>query len=127
MLFGYESSYPPDATEQALPGSRLLLDAAFLVPVRRADAFRAALHQYARKLTASGIVASLTGPWPAYNFVEAPAPAGARRPAKARVRGAARASAPARTSSRGSKTASPAKRSGAAKARSVASKHARKR
>ena len=31
------------ATEQAAPGSRLLLDAAFLVPARRAAAFRAAV------------------------------------------------------------------------------------
>ena len=60
------------ATEQAAPGSRLLLDAAFLVPTRRAGAFRAALRQNARKLGAAGIVVSLTGPWPPYNFIDAP-------------------------------------------------------
>jgi hypothetical protein len=58
------------ATEQATPGSRLLLDAAFLVPARRTGAFRTALRQQARQLTGSGLVVSLTGPWPAYNFVD---------------------------------------------------------
>lgn len=58
------------ATEQATPGSRLLLDAAFLVPKGKANAFRNALRQHARKLTGSGLVVSLTGPWPPYNFVE---------------------------------------------------------
>ena len=57
------------ATEQAAPGSRLLLDAAFLVPVRRAAAFRAALRREARAFRTAGIVASLTGPWPPYNFI----------------------------------------------------------
>jgi hypothetical protein len=61
------------ATEDAAPGSRLLLDAAFLVPARRAAAFRAALRRQARTLTASGIVVSLTGPWPPYNFIDAKA------------------------------------------------------
>jgi hypothetical protein len=59
------------ATEQMAPGSRLLLDAAFLVPVRRAGAFRSALRKHARQLSGSGLVVSLTGPWPAYNFVDA--------------------------------------------------------
>lgn len=63
------------ATEQATPGSRLLLDAAFLVPARRTGAFRAALRQNARKLSGSGLVVSLTGPWPPYNFVDAGRPA----------------------------------------------------
>jgi hypothetical protein len=58
------------ATEQAAPGSRLLLDAAFLVPVRRAAAFRSTLRKQARTLDAAGIVVSLTGPWPPYNFIE---------------------------------------------------------
>jgi hypothetical protein len=60
------------STEQATPGSRLLLDAAFLVPARRAGSFRNALRQQARKLSGSGLVVSLTGPWPPYNFVDAP-------------------------------------------------------
>jgi hypothetical protein len=55
--------------ERAAPGSRLLLDAAFLVPVKRAMAFRAALRTLVRGLGPSGIVVSLTGPWPPYNFI----------------------------------------------------------
>ncbi|MBI4266005.1 MAG: GvpL/GvpF family gas vesicle protein, partial [Acidobacteria bacterium] len=57
------------ATEQAVPGSRLLLDAAFLVPRRRAAAFRSELRRHARALAASGLAVSLTGPWPPYNFI----------------------------------------------------------
>jgi hypothetical protein len=57
------------ATEQAAPGSRLLLDAAFLVPVKRASAFRTAVRRNARKLEGSGVAVSLTGPWPPYNFI----------------------------------------------------------
>lgn len=55
--------------EQAAPGSRLLLDAAFLVPVTRAASFRAALRKQARALGSNGLVVSLTGPWPPYNFI----------------------------------------------------------
>jgi hypothetical protein len=65
------------ATEEAAPGSRLLLDAAFLVPRRRSAAFRSALRRNARTLGAAGIVVSLTGPWPPYNFVT-PAKRGTR-------------------------------------------------
>jgi hypothetical protein len=61
------------AMEQGVPGSRVLLDAAFLVPARQAGAFRSALRQHTRKLAASGLVVSLTGPWPAYNFIDKPA------------------------------------------------------
>jgi hypothetical protein len=60
------------AMEQAAPASRLLLDAAFLVPKRRSGAFRAALKKHARQLDAVGIVVSLTGPWPPYNFIAKP-------------------------------------------------------
>ncbi len=76
------------ATEQAAPGSRLLLDAAFLVPIRRAAAFRAALRKHAAKLDAAGIVVSLTGPWPPYNFIEVPpaAKAAAKRKAARKSR-----------------------------------------
>jgi len=70
------------STEQATPGSKLLLDAAFLVPARRASAFRSALRHHARTLSGSGLVVSLTGPWPPYNFVDAAPRAGRpRRPA----------------------------------------------
>jgi hypothetical protein len=57
------------ATERAAPGSRLLLDAAFLVPARRAAAFRAAVGRQARAIDGAGVTVSLTGPWPAYNFI----------------------------------------------------------
>jgi hypothetical protein len=59
------------ATEQGMPGSRLLLDAAFLVPKTRSTAFRAAVRRNTRHLAAAGLVVSLTGPWPAYNFIDA--------------------------------------------------------
>jgi hypothetical protein len=55
--------------ERAAAGSRLLLDAAFLVPVKRAGAFRSALRKQTRAFQSSGIVVSLTGPWPPYNFI----------------------------------------------------------
>jgi hypothetical protein len=58
------------STEQA-PGARLLLDAAFLVPSTRAKGFRSALRQISSALP-SGVVVSLTGPWPPYNFIDAP-------------------------------------------------------
>jgi hypothetical protein len=65
------------ATEQgASRGSRLLVDAAFLVPVARTAAFRAALRREARALGASGVAVALTGPWPPYNFIDS----GKRRP-----------------------------------------------
>jgi hypothetical protein len=57
------------ATEQAAPGSRLLLDAAFLVPARREAAFRVAVRRHAKALAGTGLDLSLTGPWPAYNFI----------------------------------------------------------
>jgi hypothetical protein len=57
------------ATEQAAPGSRLLLDAAYLVPAGNATAFRAAVGRHGRMLEGSGLTVSLTGPWPAYNFI----------------------------------------------------------
>ena len=69
------------ATEQAAPGSRLLLDAAFLVSARRTAGFRAALRRGARTLQARGIVVSLTGPWPPYNFVQPKRPGAARKSA----------------------------------------------
>jgi hypothetical protein len=50
-------------------GGRLLLDAAFLVPVSSSSRF----HDHARRLTSSlraeGLNLQMTGPWPAYSFV----------------------------------------------------------
>ena len=56
--------------ERAAPGARLLLDAAFLVPAGKSGAFRTAVRQQTRDLRTAGIAVSLTGPWPAYNFIE---------------------------------------------------------
>jgi hypothetical protein len=56
------------ATEQG-PGSRLLLDAAFLVRARNAKGFQVAVQRETRALERKGIAVTLTGPWPAYNFV----------------------------------------------------------
>jgi hypothetical protein len=55
--------------ERTAPGSRLLLDAAFLVPARRTRAFQAVVRRHAGALERAGISVSLTGPWPPYNFI----------------------------------------------------------
>jgi hypothetical protein len=83
-------AYRRTSTEQAAPGSRLLLDAAFLVPSSRTRAFRAAVNRRAKQIDAAGVVVSLTGPWPPYNFITPPSPSGsARRPGRsARDKGA---------------------------------------
>ncbi len=78
------------STEQLAPGSRLLLDAAFLVPARRAGAFRSALRRQARQLSGAGLVVSLTGPWPPYNFVDTSGPRQTARRTKTPTRPAAR-------------------------------------
>lgn len=56
--------------ERAAPGSRLLLDAAFLVATPKSAAFKSAVRQHARELRGAGVDVSLTGPWPAYNFIQ---------------------------------------------------------
>jgi hypothetical protein len=48
-----------------------LLDAAFLVPVRRRARFRAVAERAAEDVLQRGGRLTLTGPWPAYNFVSA--------------------------------------------------------
>jgi hypothetical protein len=47
-----------------------LLDAAFLVPADRKATFRAAAKRAASTCRAVGIELTLSGPWPAYNFVQ---------------------------------------------------------
>jgi hypothetical protein len=49
---------------------RLLMDAAFLVPRKRAVRFRTAVKRHARELARSGYRLQLTGPWPPYSFIE---------------------------------------------------------
>jgi len=56
--------------ERAASGSRLLLDAAYLVPTAHSRAFRSAARQQTRDLRGGGITVSLTGPWPPYNFIQ---------------------------------------------------------
>jgi hypothetical protein len=60
-----------DTEQSPASGARLLVDAAFLVPVARTKAFRAALRREARALGASGVALAVSGPWPPYNFIEA--------------------------------------------------------
>ncbi len=50
-------------------GARLLLDAAFLVPEPGAAAFEAEVKRGAEGLARLGCETTLTGPWPAYNFL----------------------------------------------------------
>ena len=47
-----------------------LLDAAFLVPAARKARFRAAAKRAAAACRAAGVELTLSGPWPAYNFVQ---------------------------------------------------------
>jgi hypothetical protein len=55
--------------ERAVAGSRLVLDAAFLVPAARSRSFASAVRRHTRPLARSGMTVSLTGPWPAYHFI----------------------------------------------------------
>jgi hypothetical protein len=48
-----------------------LVDAAFLVPAARRAAFKSAARRCAAACRGAGASLILTGPWPAYNFVEA--------------------------------------------------------
>jgi hypothetical protein len=57
---------PPDTVEG---GARLLLDAAFLVEPKQLTRFKTAARRAAARLSGDGYVLTLSGPWPAYNFV----------------------------------------------------------
>jgi hypothetical protein len=50
-------------------GTRLLLDAAFLVPTRGAARFRKAVERVGKRLARDGYDLTLSGPWPPYSFV----------------------------------------------------------
>jgi Gas vesicle synthesis protein GvpL/GvpF len=52
-----------------LEGTRVVLDGALLVPAGRLVSFKRLVRRTASELTARGYRLSLTGPWPAYNFV----------------------------------------------------------
>jgi hypothetical protein len=51
-------------------GARLMLDAAYLVADARRARFRAEATRQARRCGAAGCTLTLTGPWPAYHFIE---------------------------------------------------------
>jgi Gas vesicle synthesis protein GvpL/GvpF len=55
---------PPDSR------SRLLLDAAFLVPRTKAGRFKTTVGARAKKIAPAGYALQLSGPWPPYSFVE---------------------------------------------------------
>ena len=55
--------------DRTVPGSRVVLDAAFLVPAGRAAAFRAVVRRQTEPLKRAGVAAALTGPWPPYTFI----------------------------------------------------------
>ena len=55
--------------DRAVPDSRVVLDAAFLVPAGRSAAFRAAVRRQTAPLKGTGVATALTGPWPPYNFI----------------------------------------------------------
>jgi hypothetical protein len=55
----------------AVDGVRLVLDAAFLVARGRLARFKAVAREAGRRLRASGYELTLSGPWPAYHFVDA--------------------------------------------------------
>lgn len=50
-------------------GTRLVLDAAFLLPPRRVTAFKRTARERATRLAQHGYTLTLSGPWPPYNFV----------------------------------------------------------
>ena len=57
-------------TTPAESRSVLLLDAAFLVPRPKATRFRTSVERHAKTLASAGYALQLSGPWPAYSFVE---------------------------------------------------------
>ncbi len=57
-------------TTPAESRSVLLLDAAFLVPKAKAMRFRTSVERHAKSLVPAGYALQLSGPWPAYSFVE---------------------------------------------------------
>ena len=58
------------ASELPSEGGPLLLDAAFLVPVKRAASFRNLAAREARRVARDGYQLTLSGPWPPYSFIQ---------------------------------------------------------
>jgi hypothetical protein len=57
------------AVEQPLAAGGLLLDAAYLVPIRQLPKFRSRIAALERTARGDGMRIAVTGPWPPYNFV----------------------------------------------------------
>jgi hypothetical protein len=57
-------------TVPANSGSRLLLDAALLVPRGKASRFRVVAARQAKKVGPAGYALQITGPWPPFSFVD---------------------------------------------------------
>jgi len=73
MVFDELSPMAKDARQRVeAPAGAVppLLDAAFLVPSARRARFRGAARRAARTCAEAGAEMTLTGPWPAYNFVQ---------------------------------------------------------
>ena len=58
------------ASELPVKGGPLLLDAAFLVPVRRTARFRRSAGREARTIASHGYWLTVSGPWPPYSFIQ---------------------------------------------------------
>jgi hypothetical protein len=58
------------AAELPVQGGPLLLDAAFLVPKTKSGRFEKLGARVARDLARQGYLVTLTGPWPAYSFIQ---------------------------------------------------------
>jgi len=58
------------ASELPSEGGPLLLDAALLVPVKRAAGFRNFAAREARRVARDGYQLTLSGPWPPYSFIQ---------------------------------------------------------
>jgi hypothetical protein len=58
------------ASELPVQGGPLLLDAAFLIPVKRTASFRRLAARQARALARHGYRLTLSGPWPPYSFIQ---------------------------------------------------------
>jgi hypothetical protein len=58
------------ATELPVQGGPLLLDAAFLVPKARSARFAKLAARQTRELARQGYAVTVSGPWPAYSFIQ---------------------------------------------------------
>lgn len=64
---------PPQPREISGRNAEMFLNGAYLVAAERDAEFRGVLTELGDEFGANGVAYELTGPWPAYNFVERPA------------------------------------------------------